>query len=307
MERVLVTGGCGFIGSHIVDKLIEKGYEVGVVDNLSTGKLENITDKNVSFYDCDIVTHELQDVVADFDPAFIIHQAAQASVPVSINDILLDADVNIRGSINLIDAARKNNVEKIVFASSAAVYGEPKYLPIDENHPINPQSPYGLSKHTIEQYLKMANHLYDIDYTILRYSNVYGPRQDAKGEGGVVAIFADKLSRGENPIIYGDGKQTRDFVYVEDVAVANVAALHSGSKKVLNISCSTKITIKELLNKMTDLAETDIEAIYEKEREGDIRSSILENAETIKQLQWAPKTSIQLGLEQLMGKVLIQS
>ncbi|NEU30310.1 NAD-dependent epimerase/dehydratase family protein [bacterium LRH843] len=285
MERVLVTGGCGFIGSHIVDQLIEQNYEVAVVDNLSTGKIDNIPHEKVTFYECDIVSDFLQKVVEDFKPTYIIHQAAQASVPVSINDILLDTDINIRGSVNIIDAARKNNVKKIVFASTAAVYGEPQYLPIDEEHPINPQSPYGLSKYTIEQYLKMAHHLYGLDYTILRYSNVYGPRQDANGEGGVVAIFADKLNRGETPVIYGDGEQTRDFIYVGDIARMNVLSLSSERFRLYNVSTSTETSVNQLFKNLIQIGgfETNC-AIYKESRQGDIKNSVLSNKRMLEQL-----------------------
>ncbi|WP_042381332.1 SDR family NAD(P)-dependent oxidoreductase, partial [Geobacillus kaustophilus] len=249
MEKVFVTGGAGFIGSHIVDKLLEEGYEVAVFDNLSTGKLENLRDKTYTFYEGDITNKEqLYGAVADFQPHYIIHQAAQVSVTKSVENMEEDARINIMGSINVINAAKDYRVKKIVYASSAAVYGEPQYLPIDENHPINPQSPYGISKFAVELYLKVAHELYGIDYTILRYANVYGPRQDAKGEGGVVAIFTEKMANGDAPIIFGDGKQTRDFIYVTDVAEANVLAINRGDNKIINISNNSMTDINYLFN-----------------------------------------------------------
>lgn len=301
---MLVTGGCGFIGSHIVDKLIDARYEVAVVDNLSTGKIENIDVNKVSFYECDIVNEAFINVVRDFEPEYIIHQAAQASVPVSISNLLLDTDINIKGSINLIEAARRNKVKKIIFASTAAVYGEPHYLPIDEKHPINPQSPYGLSKYTVEQYLKLANSLYGIDYTILRYSNVYGPRQDATGEGGVVAIFAEKFARRETQTIFGDGEQTRDFIYVEEVADANIKALKNISEKVINISTGKSLSINDLYKKMAEITKSPQKPVYKSERAGDIRNSVLLNEKKQGQLLNSISYTIEQGLQKTLEDYL---
>lgn len=300
MEKVLVTGGAGFIGSHIVDKLLEEGYEVAVFDNLSTGKLENLRDKTYTFYEGDITNKKkVYAAVADFQPHYIIHQAAQVSVAKSVENMEEDARINIMGSINVINAAKDYAVKKIVYASSAAVYGEPQYLPIDENHPINPQSPYGISKFTVELYLKVANELYGIDYTILRYANVYGPRQDAKGEGGVVAIFAEKIANGETPTIFGDGEQTRDFIYVTDVAAANVLAIKEGRNKILNISTNTITNINYLSNLINSTFHKEITPIYGEERKGDIKSSVLNNKSSKEALNWEPRISIEEGIDKI--------
>ncbi|RAK20400.1 UDP-glucose 4-epimerase [Anoxybacillus vitaminiphilus] len=311
MEKVLVTGGAGFIGSHIVDKLLEEGYEVAVFDNLSTGKLENLREKTYTFYEGDISNKEqVYAAIADFQPHYIIHQAAQVSVAKSVENMEKDARINIMGSINVINAAKDYGVKKIVYASSAAVYGEPQYLPIDENHPINPKSPYGISKFTVELYLKATHELYGIDYTILRYANVYGPRQDAKGEGGVVAIFAEKIANGETPTIFGDGKQTRDFVYVTDVAAANVLAIQGGRNKIFNISTNTMTNINYLFNLINSTFHKEMAPIYEEGRKGDIKSSVLNNISSKEALNWEPQVSIEEGIDKIaeyykMSKIYI--
>ncbi|WP_078431853.1 NAD-dependent epimerase/dehydratase family protein [Metabacillus halosaccharovorans] len=298
--KVLVTGGCGFIGSHIVDKLMDENHDVYVVDNLVTGNKNNVN-PNVPIMDCDINSELMEKVVQDFQPEAIIHQAAQVSVAHSINDMLYDESVNIHGSLKIIDLAKKYNVKKIVFASSAAVYGNPVSLPVELDHPTNPLSPYGVSKLSVEYYLKMAKETFDIDYTILRYANVYGPRQDANGEGGVIAIFSDALAKGNSPTIYGDGMQTRDFVYVEDVADANVRALTMGHNQILNVSSSEEITVNSLFETMQKVAGTNIAVNYEEERNGDIRKSVLCNKITKEQLDWVPSTSLFVGLQNTMN------
>lgn len=298
--KVLVTGGCGFIGSHIVDKLIREKHDVYVVDNLKSGHKKNL-DPSVQMMDCDINSDLMEKVIQDFQPEAIIHQAAQVSVAHSINDILYDENVNIRGTVNLIDLAKKYGVKKMVFASSAAVYGNPVSLPVDLTHPTNPLSPYGVSKLSVEYYLKMASQTFGLDYTILRYANVYGPRQDAHGEGGVIAIFSDCLANGKAPTIFGDGEQTRDFVYVEDVAAANVSALTMGHNQTLNVSSGEEITVNKLFETMQEAAGTSLEVNYKEERSGDIRKSVLCNKVTKEQLNWNPKTSLLEGLQNTLN------
>ena len=211
--EVLVTGGAGFIGSNIVDGLIEADHQVIVVDNLSTGKKENLNEQ-AEFYNLDLEDQELKEIFRENEISHVIHHAAQIDVQHSIKDPLFDAQNNILSTINLLECCRAYNVKKIIYASSAAVYGEPDYLPVDEDHPIKAMSPYGISKHTPEHYIKMYSELYNLKYTIFRYANVYGPRQDPKGEGGVVSIFVDKMLAEERPVIFGDGQQTRDFVLI---------------------------------------------------------------------------------------------
>ncbi|MRX73672.1 NAD-dependent epimerase/dehydratase family protein [Bacillus lacus] len=297
--KVLVTGGSGFIGSHIVDKLIQDHHEVLAVDDLSTGHKSNLNEK-ASFVHCCINSSEFQKAVESFKPEAIIHQAAQVSVQKSIHDPLKDEEINIRGSLNVIECAKKYGVKKIVFASTAAVYGNPVSLPIGLAHPIQPLSPYGLSKFTVEGYLKLTSELHGISYTILRYANVYGPRQDANGEGGVIAIFAEALSKGTAPKIFGDGEQTRDFVYVEDVAAANVKALEAGENTTLNISSNDKISINELFFLMNEISGSSFQPDYQAERSGDIRESVLSNEESKKVLNWEPVVSLPKGLQLTM-------
>ncbi|MED4455979.1 NAD-dependent epimerase/dehydratase family protein [Metabacillus fastidiosus] len=297
--RVLVTGGCGFIGSHIVDKLLQEKHDVYVIDNLITGNKGNIV-HNIPIMDCDINSDMVDEVFKEFRPEAIIHHAAQVSVTNSVNDMLYDETVNIHGTLKLIEAARKYGAKKIIFASSAAVYGNTVALPIDLSHPTEPLSPYGVSKLSVEYYLKMAQKLFGIDYTILRYSNVYGPRQDANGEGGVIAIFSDCLAQNKAPFIYGDGKQTRDFVYVEDVASANVNALTAGHNEILNVSSGSQISIAELFETMKEASGQEIDAIYKEERHGDIRDSVLCNERTKQVLNWNPGTSLLEGLKRTL-------
>lgn len=299
--KILVTGGCGFIGSHIVDKLVEKKYEVVVVDNLNTGKLENININKVTYYDCDITTPYFEEVVKEERPERIIHQAAQSSVPASIHNIGFDAKTNILGSVNIIEVSKKYNIEKIIFASTAAVYGNPIYYPIDTAHPKEPLSPYGLSKLTIEKYLKLAKRQYNIDYTILRYGNVFGPRQDANGEGGVIAVFIESLLKNTDIKIFGDGKQTRDFIYVEDVAEANIKAINKANNETLNISTLSEISINDLYGMLTKLIGKSKKPIYTDSRDGDIHRSILCNEKTIKKLNWTNNTPLIDGLNKTIN------
>ena len=297
MEKVLVTGGCGFIGSHIAEQLLKENYQVSILDNLTTGHRSNIDGLPVDFYEQDITKPEVIDVIKSIDPDYIIHLAAQVSVAESVSDFLNDENINIRGSLHIIKAAGECNVKKIVFASSAAVYGNPDYLPVDTRHQTNPGSPYGLTKLTVENYLKLAYDLYGTEYCILRYSNVYGPRQDAKGEGGVVSIFSDLLTSGKAPVIFGDGEQSRDFIYVGDVASANVKALKAQSNVCLNVSNGFSITVNELFAEMKKATNSALSPIYQDERPGDIRHSTLCNEETKKILNWEPKMPLAEGLE----------
>ncbi len=300
MQKVLVTGGAGFIGSNIVDKLVVADYQVVVVDNLTTGKKQNLNPA-VDFYQLDITGQALTKVFAEHKITHVIHHAAQIDVQRSMLDPIFDAKNNILGTINLLEICRKNNVKKVIYASSAAVYGEPDYLPVDEEHPLKAMSPYGISKHTPEHYLKMYQHLYGLDYTILRYANVYGPRQDPKGEGGVVSIFVDKMLAGQKPVIFGDGEQTRDFIHVYDIANANLLALENADNKLINISIANRDSINYLVELLNDLVPQQVEAIYKKAREGDIIHSCLANAKAKELLGWEPRFELKSGLEQTVA------
>ncbi|MBV7506564.1 NAD-dependent epimerase/dehydratase family protein [Bacillus sp. sid0103] len=300
MNKVIVTGGAGFIGSHIVEELLLRDFNVTVIDNFSTGRQENIEHLPIEIYNHDITDPSVIDLIVSLCPDYIIHQAAQVSVAESVKDFLMDEKINIRGSLHMINAAIKAKVKRFVFASSAAVYGNPVTLPVTIEHLTNPESPYGLTKLSVENYLKMSSKLYQLPYSILRYSNVYGPRQDAKGEGGVVAIFSSQLTENSTPVIYGDGEQTRDFIYVKDVAAANVKALHANENISVHVSSGSFISINELFETMKKAAGSDLSPIYKQDRPGDIRHSILANEETKTLLSWEPSTNLFEGLQETL-------
>lgn len=301
MKRVVVTGGAGFIGSHIVEELLKNKFHVSIIDNFSTGKMENVEHLQADLYTCDITDPSVISLIVSLCPDYIIHQAAQVSVAESVQNPLLDEKINVKGSLHIIEAASKAKVKKLVFASSAAVYGNPVELPVTTDHPTRPESPYGLTKLTVEHYLKLASKLHEIPYSILRYSNVYGPRQDAKGEGGVVSIFSDRLTNHIAPVIFGDGEQTRDFIYVKDVAAANVKAMLAEDNLCVNVSSGTRITINELFETMKDIAWSNLSPVYQPERQGDIRDSVLSNEETRELLKWEPSYGLFRGLKETLA------
>lgn len=293
--KVLVTGGAGFIGSHIVDLLIQRGDEVIIIDNLSTGKEEQIHPQ-ARFYCIDLNDPRLIEIVKEEQPDAIVHQAAQIHVPTSVENPVFDATCNIIGTLNVLEACRQANVQKVVYASSAAVYGNPQYLPLDEEHPVQPLSGYGISKHTPEHYLQVYHQLYGLDYTVLRYSNVYGIRQDPQGEGGVISIFLEKIFSGQPLVVFGNGEQTRDYIYVEDVAKANLAALSKGSREIINIGTGVATSLNELIEMFEEITGKELEVKHAPERQGDIKHSLFDIEKAIRLLDWQPKTSIREGL-----------
>ncbi|NOV02462.1 NAD-dependent epimerase/dehydratase family protein [Paenibacillus planticolens] len=293
--NILVTGGAGFIGSHIVDDLVQAGHRVHILDNLSTGFKVNVNTGAV-FHLGDLLEVGLSAVFEAARPEVVIHHAAQVDVQTSLANPLLDAKINILGTIALLEQCREYGVRKLIYASSAAVYGTPQYLSVDEAHPVKPLSFYGISKHTPEHYIESFASLYDMDYTILRYANVYGIRQDPKGEGGVVAVFVDKLLEGKQPVIYGDGEQTRDFIYVKDIVSANRAALSKGSHGIYNISCNEQTSVNDLLRVMCSICGSSFNPSYGPARTGDIVHSRLDNRAALHALGWSPVFTLKDGL-----------
>ncbi len=244
--KILITGGAGFIGSHITDAAIDAGMEVVIIDNLFTGKKENLN-PCAKFYLADIRHKDIADIFADEKPDVVCHHAAQVSVRNSVEDPCLDAEINVVGSINVIDNCKKFGVKKIVFASSGgAIYGEQEKFPAPEDHPARPDSPYGAAKLSVEHYLYIYKKVFGLKYIALRYSNVYGPRQDPHGEAGVVAIFTGKMLSGQTPFINGDGGQTRDYVYVKDVVQANMLAFQSDAEGPFNVGTGIETDVNRL-------------------------------------------------------------
>lgn len=296
----IVTGGAGFIGSHLVDALLDKGEDIHVVDDLSTGKKENLNPA-ASFHKMDICNPGLNKLICSIRPEVVFHLAAQVSVPRSLVNPYEDTRVNVLGTVNLLEACVQAGVKRVVFSSSAAVYGMPQYLPVDEEHPLLTISPYGASKVAAEKYLQLYNRIYDLEYVILRYANVFGPRQDVDGEGGVVSIFAQAM-RDSLPLkIYGDGEQTRDFIYVKDVVRANLAALLCTSAITVNVSTERATSINQLANILNKIGKFTSLIKHEPERPGDIRDSILCNKHAKKELHWEPIYTMEEGLYEMLG------
>ena len=299
--KFLVTGGAGFIASNIVDRLIEEGYEVVIVDNLSTGKKENLNPK-AKFYELDIRDPELDSVFEAEKPDYVSHHAAQISVVVSAREPIFDAQTNILGSLNVIGLATKHKVKKIIYSSTGgALYGEPEYLPADENCPIKPLTPYGVSKFTVEKYLYLYGVNYGLNYTILRYANVYGPRQDPHGEAGVVAIFTQKMLNGDRPTIFGDGTAIRDYIYVGDVVEANVLAISKGDRDYFNIASSVPSDVNKIFRLLKKESGFPDEPIYAEKRLGEVYKIYLTNDKAREVLGWIPKVDLENGIKQTVA------
>lgn len=295
--KVLVTGGAGFIASHVVDMYIQHGYEVVVVDDLSTGRRSNLNPK-AKFYHLDIRDESIKDVFEAEKPDFVNHHAAQMDVRRSVAEPLFDASVNILGSINLIECAKQFGVKRMVYISTGgAVYGEPEYLPCDEAHPVNPICQYGASKHTVEHYLYMYKINYGLDYTVLRYPNVYGPRQDPHGEAGVVAIFTGQMLRGEQVVINGDGEQERDFVYVGDCASGNLLAVEaSHGVGIVNLGSGYGTTVNQIYQKLSEITRYPLSAQYGPPKLGETSKIYLDAGKAARELNWRPIVDLDEGL-----------
>lgn len=301
MKTALVTGGAGFIGSHVVDALLSNGYNVVVLDNLSTGKKENLYNKNVMFVEGDIKNKAvLENIFSVNTPHLVFHLAAQISVARSVREPALDCEDNILGTIFLLEAAVKYKCEKFIFTSSGGVmYGEnPLTFPTSENEKQMPSSPYGISKMASEKYIEFFQREYKLPYTILRYANVYGPRQNPHGEAGVVAIFMEKMLKKEPITINGDGKYIRDYVFVEDIAKANILSIEKGENDFFNISTGIGTDVNELFNKLKKITDYEKTPAYGSHRPGDLRKSILDYNKAKEILGWEPKNTLEKGLLQ---------
>ncbi len=297
--KILVTGGAGFVGSQIVDLLIKQQQEVVILDDLSTGK-EKYINKNAKFYKADIrQAEEINKIFESEKPAIVIHAAAQVQLRKSIDEPSIDAEINILGTINVLEACRKNKVKKIIYTSTGgARVGEPEYLPVDEKHPLNPCSPYGISKHTAEHYVWMYNKLYGIDYLIFCFGNVYGPRDDAQF-GRVISVFIEKILKGETPKIFGDGKQTRDFIYVLDLAKFIVESINKKPEhKLFHLAYGIQVSINEIFNIIKELAGIKVEAEHVEAVLGEVRDIVLDTKLAQKELGWQPEHDIKEGIKE---------
>ncbi len=294
--KILVTGGAGFIGSHLVDRLIQEGNEVIVVDNLSTGKRKNVN-KKAQFYKIDIQSKRLERVFRNERPLIVVHLAAQMSVRHSTEDPGFDAQVNILGTINVLEHAVKQGVRKVTFASSGGViYGEQEIFPAAESHRTEPLSPYGISKLAGEKYLAYYTNATGLRYVALRFANVYGPRQDSEGEAGVVAIFSKQMLDGGQPIVNGTGKQTRDFVYVDDVVEAILVTMGEDVQGVFNVGTGQETTINECYGILKTLTKCQCKDLYGAAKKGEQFRSVLDVTKLREVFGWDPQVTLQEGL-----------
>lgn len=302
--KILVTGGAGFIGSHLADAFLAQGHEVSILDNLSTGRRENIPQKSI-FYEKDICDSKIVELIQDIAPDAISHQAAQIDVRKSVNDPRLDAQINILGSLNVLEAARQAKVKKIMFASTGgAIYGEQDYFPADETHPLRPCSPYGIAKLSVEKYLDYYSSTYGISVTTLRYANVYGPRQNPHGEAGVVAIFCEKMLKNQQPVINGNGLQTRDYVFVQDVVQANLLTLNTLENQTYNVGTGIETNVNEIFQHLVRISGLNYEECHGPAKVGEQMRSVLSHQKLTQKTGWLPQQSLFQGLERTFQSYL---
>ncbi|MCS7155539.1 MAG: GDP-mannose 4,6-dehydratase [Bacteroidota bacterium] len=299
--KILVTGGAGFIGSHVAAAFQQAGHEVHVVDDLSSGRAEHVP-RGVSLHVLDIRSPEIERLWGEHRFEVLCHHAAQMDVRRSVADPLFDADVNVLGTLRLLEAGRRNGLRKVIFASTGgAIYGEPVYAPQDEEHPVQPVSPYGVSKLAAEKYLHYYYVQYGIPYVALRYANVYGPRQNPHGEAGVVAIFTERMLLRQQPLIYGDGLQTRDFVYVGDVVRANLLALACPEPEVFNVGTGRETDVLTLFRLIRQAVGADVPELHGPPRSGEQRRSVLDFAKIHRRLGWEPQVSLEEGIQRTVA------
>lgn len=295
--KILVTGGAGFIASQIADEYIEEGHDVYILDNLSTGFEKNVNPE-AKFINSDITSPSIINLFEKEKFDLVNHHAAQIDVRKSVADPIFDANTNILGTINLLQACVKTGVSKFIFASTGgAVYGEQEYFPADEIHPTNPVSPYGITKLAIEKYLYFYKNEYGLKYTILRYANVYGPRQNPFGEAGVVAIFTSKLLKNENPVINGDGKQTRDYVFIADVVKANLITLNDANSEIYNVGTGVETSVMQLFYMLNQIAGSKAKEMFGPAPKGEQARSVITSEKLFKAFNWKPSVKIEDGLQ----------
>jgi UDP-glucose 4-epimerase len=295
--NILVTGGAGFIGSHLVDAYVAEGHHVVVVDDLSSGVKDNLNPK-ADFYQLDIRSQEIAQVFQRHSFDVVNHHAAQMDVRRSVADPKFDASVNVVGGLNIFESARQSGVKKIIFSSTGgAIYGEQDFFPADEEHPVRPLSPYGITKFVTEKYLYYYKEVHGIDHVVLRYANVYGPRQNPHGEAGVVAIFAKKMLQGESPVINGDGKQTRDYTYVGDVVKANLLALKYSGSNIFNIGTGIETDVTQLFRILQGLLNPACPEVHGPAKIGEQLRSVISSAKIRRELGWSPTVGFSEGLK----------
>ena len=298
--KILITGGAGFIGSHLVEELLGNENEILIFDNCLTGKKENLDiSGNFKFINDDFGSESSLEEIEKFDPDICFHLAAQSSVVISVEDPALDFEHNILQPIKLIQVLLKSNCKKLVFTSSGGtIFGEPTVIPTaEEDYAEEPESPYGVAKKRLNELIKIMTKNSNLKYSILNLSNVYGPRQDPHGEAGVVSIFANKYLNNEEPIIYGDGKQTRDYIYVKDVVSALIKASKIDQNHFLNIGTGVETSVNDLVNSMKIQFNSEINPVYKPARKGELNRSVLNNAKAKKDLEWEPQYSLDDGMK----------